>query len=157
MAERLLVIGGDAGGMTAAMQARRRRPDLEIVALEKGRWTSYSACGIPYVVGGTVDKLDDLVVRTPAQFAANSNIDARVQHEATAIDLDKREVEVRDHAADRTYRLGFDILQIGTGAKAMRPDLPGVDDEHIHGVQTLEDGAHLLEHVGGAVPDSGGR
>ena len=152
-----MVIGADAGGMTAAMQARRRRPDLEIVALEKGRWTSYSACGIPYVVGGTVDSLEDLVVRTPEEFAAKSNIDARVQHEATAIDLDKREVEVRDHAGDRTYRLGFDILQIGTGAKAMRPDLPGVDDEHIHGVQTLEDGAHLLEHVGGAVPDGGGR
>jgi NADPH-dependent 2,4-dienoyl-CoA reductase/sulfur reductase-like enzyme len=155
--ERLVVIGGDAGGMTAAMQARRRRPELEIVALEKGRWTSYSACGIPYVVGGVVDGLADLVVRTPEQFAANSNIDARVRHEAIAIDLDKREVEVRDLDGGRTYRLGFDILQIGTGANAMRPDLPGVNDEHIHGVQTLEDGAHLLEHVGGAVPDSGGR
>jgi NADPH-dependent 2,4-dienoyl-CoA reductase/sulfur reductase-like enzyme len=155
--DRLVVIGGDAGGMTAAMQARRRRPDLEIIALEKGRWTSYSACGIPYVVGGTVDSLEDLVVRTPEQFAANSDIDARVQHEVTAIDLDAREVEVRDHVEERTYRLGFDILQIGTGAKAMRPDLPGVDDEHIHGVQTLEDGAHLLEHMGGTVPDGGGR
>jgi NADPH-dependent 2,4-dienoyl-CoA reductase/sulfur reductase-like enzyme len=153
----LVVIGADAGGMTAAMQARRRRPDLDIVALEKGRWTSYSACGIPYVVGGTVEGLDDLIVRTPEQFRANNNIDARVQHEATAIDLDRREVEVRDHTHDRTYRLGFDILQIGTGAKPMRPDLPGVDDEHIHGVQTLEDGAHLLEHVRGAVPAGGGR
>jgi NADPH-dependent 2,4-dienoyl-CoA reductase/sulfur reductase-like enzyme len=157
VSERLVVVGGDAAGMSGASQARRRRPDLEIVALEKGRWTSYSACGIPYVVGGTVSGLDDLITRTPEEFRSKWNIDARVRHEATAIDLDKREVEVRDHEHDRTYRLGFDILHIGTGAKATRPDLPGIDDEHIHGVQTLEDGAHLLDHVGGGAPTGGGR
>jgi NADPH-dependent 2,4-dienoyl-CoA reductase/sulfur reductase-like enzyme len=143
--------------MTAATQARKRRADLEIVALEKGRWTSYSACGIPYVVGGTVDSLETLVVRRPEDLRSQTNIDARVQHEATAIDLDKREVEVRDHVENRTYRLGFDVLHIGTGAKPLRPDLPGIDDEHIHGVQTLEDGAHLLDHVGGGTPAGGGR
>ena len=82
MPERLLVIGGDPGGMAAASQARRRRPDLEIVALEKGRWTSYSACGIPYVIGGDVDSIDELVVRTPEQHRANG-IDARAMSEAT--------------------------------------------------------------------------
>ena len=65
MTQRLLVIGGDAGGMAAAAVARRRKPDLEIVALEKGHWTSYSACGIPYVVGGDVRSLDQLVTRWP--------------------------------------------------------------------------------------------
>jgi NADPH-dependent 2,4-dienoyl-CoA reductase/sulfur reductase-like enzyme len=65
MARRLLVLGGNAAGMSAASQARRRDPELEIVALERGTHTSYSACGIPYVVGGVVDDLDDLVVRTP--------------------------------------------------------------------------------------------
>lgn len=146
MAERLVVVGGDAGGMGAATQARRQRPDLEVVALEKGRWTSYSACGIPYVVGGVVDRLDDLVVRTPKQFA-EAGIDARVGHEVTGVDLDKREVEVRDSNDDRTYRLGFDILHFGTGARPVRPDLPGIDGEHVHGVQTLEHGAHLIEHL----------
>src|SRR5947199_4757216 len=106
MPERLVVIGGDAGGMAAASQARRRRLDLEIIALEKGRWTSYSACGIPYVVGGTVAGFDELVVRTPAEFRDMFQIDARVGHEVTAIDVDRREVEVR--AADGTYQLGFD-------------------------------------------------
>ncbi|HZN15480.1 MAG TPA: FAD-dependent oxidoreductase [Acidimicrobiales bacterium] len=147
MSERLVVVGGDAGGMAAATQVRRRRPEMEIVALEKGRWTSYSACGIPYVVGGVVDALDDLVVRTPAQFRDQSNIDARMGHEAMAIDLDRREVEVRDHDAETTYALGFDLLHIGTGASPIRPDLPGIDGDHVHGVQTLEDGAHLLDHA----------
>ena len=65
---RLVVIGGNAGGMSAAAQARRRNPKLEIVAIEKGTHTSYSACGIPYVVGGVVDDLEELVVRTPQEF-----------------------------------------------------------------------------------------
>jgi NADPH-dependent 2,4-dienoyl-CoA reductase/sulfur reductase-like enzyme len=144
--ERLLVIGGDAGGMAAASQARRRRPkDLEIVALEKGRWTSYSACGIPYLVGGDVDSLEDLVARTPQEFRDGFNIDVRMRSEAMAIDLDRREVEIRDHEHDRTYKLGFDILHIGTGGTPNRPPLPGIDLPFIHGVQNLEHAARLLE------------
>jgi len=147
MTERLVVVGGDAGGMAAASQARRLRPDLEIIALERGRWTSYSACGIPYVVGGDVSGLDDLVVRTPEQFRDRQNIEARIGHEVTALDLERREVEVRDLDAGSTYRLGFDHLHLGTGARPQRPDLPGIDGGHIHGVQTLDDGAHLLRHL----------
>ena len=145
MGERLVVIGGDAGGMAAATQARRRRPDLEIVALEKGRWTSYSACGIPYVVGGDVDGIERLVVRTPQEFRDRHLIDVRTRHEATAIDLDKRTVEVRDHEHGRTYTTGFDLLHLGLGAVPLRPKLPGIDKPLVHGVQTLEDAAHLLD------------
>ncbi|MBW3667909.1 MAG: FAD-dependent oxidoreductase [Actinobacteria bacterium] len=144
MAERLIVVGGDAGGMAAATEARRRRPDMEIIALEKGRWTSYSACGIPYLVGGEVGELDDLVVRTPQQFRDKHLIDVRTRHEVTGIDVAKRTVEVRDHEHGRTYTTGFDTLHLGLGAVPLRPDLPGVELPHIHGVQTLEDADHLL-------------
>jgi NADPH-dependent 2,4-dienoyl-CoA reductase/sulfur reductase-like enzyme len=149
MAERMVVIGGDAGGLTAATQARRLRgpDDLEIIALEKGHWVSYSACGIPYVVGGVVDALEDLIVRTPEQLRQDSAIDVRTRHEATGIDLDARTVEVRDHADNRTYTLGFDVLHIGTGATPVRPPLPGMDRDDVHGVQTLDDAAHLLRHA----------
>src|SRR5690554_4411053 len=105
MAERLVVIGGDAGGMGAASQARRLRPDLEIVALERGRWTSYAACGIPYLVAGDVDDVEDLVVRDPQTFRAEQRIDVRIRHEVTAIDVDARTVEVRDLERDRTLIL----------------------------------------------------
>ena len=146
MSERLLVIGGDAGGMAAASQAKKRRRDLDVVALEKGRWTSYSACGIPYLVGGDVGDIEELVVRTPAQHR-ELGIDARDRHEGMAIDLDRREVEVRDLDGERTYRLGFDQLVIATGAVPRRPPLPGFDDHRVHGVQTLDDGADLLAHA----------
>src|SRR5205807_2819560 len=146
VSERLVVIGGDASGMTAASLAKKLRPELDVVALEKGPWTSYSACGIPYVIGGDVDSIDELVVRTPEQHRANG-IDARAMHEATAIDLDAREVEVHDIDGSRTYRLGFDQLIIATGATPRRPPVPGFDHEKVHGVQTLDDGAHLLRHA----------
>jgi NADPH-dependent 2,4-dienoyl-CoA reductase/sulfur reductase-like enzyme len=144
--ERLVVIGGDASGMTAASLAKKLRPELDVVALEKGPWTSYSACGIPYVIGGDVDTIDELVVRTPEQHRENG-IDARAMNEATAIDLDAREVEVRDIDASHTYRLSFDQLIVATGATPRRPPVPGFGHEKVHGVQTLDDGAHLLRHA----------
>ncbi len=147
MGERLVVIGGDAGGMAAASQAKRRKPELEVVGLGKGSWTSYSACGIPYLVGGVVDELDDLVARTPQEFRDKQRIDVRMGHEATAIDLDARRVEVRDHGHDRTLQLGFDHLMIGTGARPTRPPLPGIDLDFVKGVQTLDDAKVLLDHA----------
>jgi NADPH-dependent 2,4-dienoyl-CoA reductase/sulfur reductase-like enzyme len=161
--ERLVVIGGDAAGMAAASNARRRRgpDDLEIVALEKGRWTSYSACGIPYVLGGDVDGMERLVVRSPEEFRERYGIDARTLSEATAVDLDGGTVEVRDAVRGSTYRLGFDQLLVATGARPRRPDLPGVDSADVHGVQTLEDGYAVLErakagHVRNVVVIGGG-
>jgi NADPH-dependent 2,4-dienoyl-CoA reductase/sulfur reductase-like enzyme len=147
MAERLIVIGGDGAGMSAASTARRLRPDLEIVALEKGGYTSYSACGIPHVVGGEVASLEDLVARTPQQFRAEHRIDVRMAHEVIGIDLDARRVQVRDHNHNRDVTLGFDLLHIATGARPIRPPLPGIDEPFIHGVQSLDDAAHLLEHA----------
>src|SRR5262245_54829696 len=108
MAERLVVIGGDAAGMSAASQARRRDADLEIVALEKGRWTSYAACGIPYYVAGDVEDLERLVARTPQEFRDNQRIDVRTEHEVTAIDTDAGHVEVHDLAHGRTFTFGYD-------------------------------------------------
>lgn len=139
-----MVIGGDAAGMAAASQARRLQPNLDIVALERGTRTSYSACGIPYLVAGDVDGPDDLVARTPEVFRREHRIDVRLRHEATTIDLDARTVEVRSLEHDRTFRLGFDQLMIGTGARPIRPDLPGIDGPEIWGVQTLDDGCQLL-------------
>jgi NADPH-dependent 2,4-dienoyl-CoA reductase/sulfur reductase-like enzyme len=147
MRERLVVVGGDAAGMSAATQVRRRRPDLDVVALEKGSWTSYSACGIPYLVAGDVDSPEQLVARSPEQFRAEHRIDVRLRQEAVALDLDARTVEVRDHEHDRTYRLDFDQLMIGTGAHPVRPDLPGIGRPSVYGVQTLDDGAALLDRA----------
>src|SRR5881296_3549776 len=97
MGDRLAIVGGDAAGMSAATNARRRDPDLEIVAFERGAHTSYSACGIPYFVSGLVD----LVVRSPERHRENG-IDVRTGAEVVAIDLDARRLTVReDGGAER--------------------------------------------------------
>src|SRR6476660_1010882 len=100
MRQRMLVIGGDAAGMSAASQARRLRgpADLEIVAFERGHFTSYSACGVPYWIGGVVDVPDALVARDPATFREKYAIDVRMRHEVVDIDLDRRQVTARDLA-----------------------------------------------------------
>jgi NADPH-dependent 2,4-dienoyl-CoA reductase/sulfur reductase-like enzyme len=147
MADRLVVIGGDAGGMAAAMQARRRQPYLEIVALERGSWTSYAACGIPYLVGGEVGSLHDLVSRTPQEFREKHRIDVRLQHEVLGIDHGARRLEVRDHLHHRSIQIEYDQLHVATGARPTRPDLPGIDGDEVRGVQTLDDAAGLLQHA----------
>ena len=93
MTPRLLVVGSDAGGMSAAAQARRRRDreQLEIVVFDRGRYSSWSACGLPYYVGDLVHDADALIARTPEEFRA-SGIDMQLEHEVLAIDLDARDV-----------------------------------------------------------------
>ncbi|MDQ1422817.1 MAG: hypothetical protein QOD72_315 [Acidimicrobiaceae bacterium] len=146
MAERLVVIGGDAGGMAAISQVRRRRPATEVVVLEKGHYASYSACGIPYVVGGDVKTVAELVARPPEKHLADG-IDLRMRHEVTAIDLDRRAVSVHDLDGETDLQLDFDQLLIGTGGRPIRPTLPGIDRPLVHGVQTLDDADHLLTHA----------
>jgi NADPH-dependent 2,4-dienoyl-CoA reductase/sulfur reductase-like enzyme len=155
MSDRLVVVGGDAAGMSAAMQVRRRQPEREIVVLERGRWTSYSACGIPYLVGGSVGDIDDLVARSPETFRDRHGIDVRLGHEVRAVDLDTRRVEAWDDDAGRVVQLGFDTLHIATGARPLRPDLPGIDHPMVHGVQTLDDAATLQARVDGGPAEGG--
>lgn len=144
MSERLVVIGGDAGGMSAAAQARRLRSvdDLEIVVFERGSFTSFAACGLPYLVGGEVADVDDLVARTPEAFRA-SGIDARTRHEVVSIDTAGRKVEVRDLDRDTTSVESFDELLVATGAVPVRPPLPGIDATGVFDLRTIPDAVAL--------------
>ncbi|MGX1540847.1 FAD-dependent oxidoreductase [Streptomyces diastaticus] len=146
MRERLVVIGGDAAGMSAASQARRLKdPDaLEIVAFERGHHASYSACGIPYWVGGDVDGPDQLVARTPEEHRARQ-IDLRMRTEVTEIDVAGGRVRSRRLPDGQEVWTGYDKLVIATGARPVRPPLPGIDAPGVHGVQTLDDGQALLD------------
>lgn len=144
MTRRLVVIGGDAAGMSAASQAKRLSGDaLDVVAFERGEHSSYSACGIPYWVAGDVGSDEQLVARAPEEHR-RAGIDLRLRTEVEAVDVDAGQVKVRDRASGRTYTEGFDALVIATGAVPIRPNLSGADAEGVFGVQTLDDGAALL-------------
>ncbi|MBQ0986769.1 FAD-dependent oxidoreductase [Streptomyces sp. F63] len=151
-ARRMLIIGGDAAGMSAASQARRLKSpeELEIVAFERGHFTSYSACGIPYWVGGVVGGPDALVARTADGHRARG-IDVRLRTEVTAIDTAAQRVRVRDlehPGADGERWEGYDELVVATGARPRRPDIPGIGAPGVHGVQNLDDGRALNEALG---------
>jgi NADPH-dependent 2,4-dienoyl-CoA reductase/sulfur reductase-like enzyme len=147
--ERLVVIGGDAAGMSAASQARRlRKPDeLEIVAFERGNFTSYSACGIPYWVSGDVPDRDMLIARSAEEHRAR-DIDLRMRTEVMEIDVPGGRVRARDLGTGAESWTSYDKLVIATGARPIRPSLPGVDAPGVHGVQTLDDGQALLDTLG---------
>src|SRR5215212_5306061 len=121
-AERLLVIGGDAAGMSAAAQARRLRgaSDLAITVLEQGPEVSYSACGIPYWVGDQVSDRDALIARVPSWFE-DKDIAVHLGTRAASVDLDAATVT----AADGT-RLPYDALVVATGGRPLRPRIPGL-------------------------------
>ncbi|MFF2991863.1 FAD-dependent oxidoreductase, partial [Streptomyces cyaneofuscatus] len=147
-AERRGVCGGAARGFPPASQARRLKgPDeLEIVAFERSAFTSYSACGIPYWVSGDVEGPDDLIARTPEEHRER-DIDLRMRTEVTEIDVAGRRVRALDRESGDTYWTGFDKLVIATGARPVRPELPGIDAPGVHGVQTLGDGQALLDSL----------
>ncbi len=126
MARRLAIVGGDAAGMSAASTAKRRDPDLEVVAFERGPYTSYSACGIPYYLGGLFDDSDRLISRSPDEHGANG-IEVPARTEVTGIDLAGRTLAVRDHQTGEERSEGFDELVLATGAEAVPPPIPGAD------------------------------
>jgi NADPH-dependent 2,4-dienoyl-CoA reductase/sulfur reductase-like enzyme len=144
--ERLLIVGGDAAGMSAASQAKRLRPDLEVIAFERGWHTSYSACGMPYLVGGLVGRVESLIARTPEQFA-KQGIEARLRHEVIGIDLAARRVTVRRLDEGGEYAEPFDHLVIATGARPIVPNLPGIDAKGVSGLSVLMDGIRLRQLV----------
>ncbi|MBF6359065.1 FAD-dependent oxidoreductase [Nocardia farcinica] len=146
MSERLVVIGADATGMAAASQARRMLGprELEIVVFERGGFTSYSACGIPYWVGGVVTERDALIARTAEEHRAR-DIDLRMRTEAIELDVTGRRVRTRDLDSGVESWTEYDKLVLATGARPLRPALPGIDAAGVHGVQTLDDGQALID------------
>jgi NADPH-dependent 2,4-dienoyl-CoA reductase/sulfur reductase-like enzyme len=144
---RIVIIGGDAAGMSAAMQIRRRQPEWEVGVFEKGRHTSYGACGIPYVFSGDVASLDSLVVISPEGFH-KKGVDVRTGHEVIAIYPEQQTVEVNPPSGE-TERHSYDKLLIASGARAILPAWPGRELTGVTPVKTLADAQHLsslLQH-----------
>lgn len=138
MATRMVVIGGVAAGMSAAAKARRTNPDLEIVVYERSGYISYGACGLPYAIKGEIARIEDVIARSPEQFA-RQGVTARVHHEVLAIDPAAHTVRVRNLASDVEWTDYWDRLLLTTGGVPSRPPLPGAELAGIFTLRTVED------------------
>ncbi|MEV0061997.1 FAD-dependent oxidoreductase [Nocardia sp. NPDC050718] len=124
---RVVIVGGVAGGMSAATRLRRLDESAEIVVLERGAHVSFANCGLPYYVGGVIPKRESLLLQTPEALSARFRLDVRVRHEVVAVDPVARTVTVRELESGREYMESFDALVLSTGASAVVPPVPGVE------------------------------
>ncbi len=136
---KLVIVGGVAGGATAAARARRLSEEAEIVLLERGPHVSFANCGLPYHIGGEITDRDALLVQTPDRLKERSNLDVRIRTEVLAIDRTRKEVRVRDLADGREYAERYDKLILSPGAAPLRPPLPGIDHPRIFTLRTIPD------------------
>ncbi|MBN9187796.1 MAG: FAD-dependent oxidoreductase, partial [Microbacterium sp.] len=142
---RIVIVGGVAGGMSAAARARRLDETAEIVVLERGAHVSFANCGLPYFVGGDIEQERSLLVQTPETLRAALALDVRTGSEVTAVDTAAKTVTVR--TADGGYDLAYDALVLSPGASALRPPLPGLDSPRVHTLRTVEDAVALRSAV----------
>lgn len=140
-----IIIGGVAGGATAAARIRRNTEKAEIILFEKGEYISYANCGLPYYIGGVIKDRERLFVQTPESFGTRFNIDVRTRSEVTAIDVKKKEVTVR--SSGKTYTESYDKLLLSPGASPVRPPLPGIDTEGIFTLRNVNDTDRIKSYM----------
>ena len=142
---KVVIVGGVAGGMSAATRMRRLDESAEIVVFERGAHVSFANCGLPYYAGGVIEDRDELLLQTPESLGARFRLDVRVRSEVAAIDPDARTVTVHDLASGDTYVESYDELVLSTGASPIVPPLPGVERALI--LRDVEDVDRLVEQI----------
>jgi NADPH-dependent 2,4-dienoyl-CoA reductase/sulfur reductase-like enzyme len=147
MKMKILIIGGDAAGMSAAMQMVRNSSGHEITVLEKGGVYSYGQCGLPYVISGKIESTDRLIARTQSAFKEKYGIDARVFHEAQKVDVEHKMVSGINHSNGETYSLPYDRLLIATGVSSVVPEWEGVTLPGIFSLKTIPDAKAIMNYL----------
>ena len=143
---KIIIVGGVAGGATAAARIRRNTESAEIILFEKGAHISYANCGLPYYIGGVIKERDRLFVQTPKAFGKRFNIDVRTLSEVTAIDRERKEVTVRT-ADGKMYTESYDKLLLSPGASPVRPPLKGIDSEGIFTLRNVADTDRIKQYL----------
>ena len=147
MGKKYLVIGGVAGGASAAARLRRLSEEDEIIMFEKGPDVSFSNCCLPYYLSGTVKRAEDLLLMTPEKFKKQYNIDARINNEVISIDRKNKKVEVKNVLTGETYQETYDKLILSPGAKPVVPPIPGIDKVNLFTVRNVQDITRLKDAV----------
>ena len=135
--KKIVIIGGVAGGASAATRLRRLDEKAEITLLDRGDYVSFANCGMPYYLGGVITDRQRLLVQTVESLSRRFRLDVRTRHEVVRIDREAKVVEVRDHRQERTYREPYDVLILSPGSSPIRPNIPGIDGKHVFTLRNI--------------------
>ena len=149
-----IIIGGVAGGATAAARLRRLDEKAEIIILERGEYVSFANCGLPYYIGGVITDREDLTLQTPENFKARFNIDVRVLNEAVKVSPDAKSVTVKDLRTGETYEETYDNLILSMGAEPIRPNIDGADGSNVFTLRNIPDTLKIKNYIDTAKPRS---
>ncbi len=144
---KVVIIGGVAGGATAAARIRRLDENAEIIVFEKSGFISYANCGLPYYIGGTIENEVDLTLQTPQSFYSRFRVDMRVYHEVISINPDSKTVTVKNLGTGEVFEESYDKLLISTGARPVKPPFDGIDSDRIFTLRTVEDTLKIKKYV----------
>ena len=151
---KVLIVGGVAGGATAAARIRRLDETAEITVFERSGYISYANCGLPYYIGGVITDPEELTLQTPESFFSRFRINMKVHHEVTAIHPDQKTISVRNSKTGEEFEESYDKLILSPGAKPTQPRLPGVGIEKVFTLRTVEDTFHIKEYINKNQPKS---
>ena len=144
---KVVIVGGVAGGATAAARIRRLEEQAEIVVFERSGFISYANCGLPYYIGGVIENPEELTLQTPESFFSRFRVNMKVRHEVTAIHPDKKTVSVTNLETGDVFEESYDKLILSPGAKPTQPRLPGVGLDRLFTLRTVEDTFRIKEYI----------
>jgi len=147
MAKKILIVGGVAGGASAAARLRRLDETAKIIMFERGDYISFASCGLPYYIGGAIKNRDELLIQTPQSFKQRFNVDIRIKSEVVKINRRKKLVEVVELATGKKYVEGYDKLILSPGAEPLKPPLPGIDSNRIFTLRNIADMDRITEFI----------
>ena len=151
---KVLIIGGVAGGASAAARLRRLDESAEIIILERGDYVSFANCGLPYYIGGVITDKNNLTLQTPESFRARFNIDVRVNNEAVKIEHEIKTVTVKNSKTGEIYKESYDNLILSPGAEPIRPNIEGIDSDIVFTIRNIPDTLKIKEYIESAGPKS---
>ena len=151
---KVLIVGGVAGGATAAARIRRLDETAEITVFERSGYISYANCGLPYYIGGVITDPEELTLQTPESFFSRFRINMKVHHEVTAIHPNQKTISVRNLETGEEFEESYDKLLLSPGAKPTQPRLPGVGIKKVFTLRTVEDTFHIKEYINKNQPKS---
>ena len=144
---KILIIGGVAGGASAAARLRRLNEHAEIIILEKGGFISFANCGLPYFIGNVITDKNMLTLQTPESFRARFNIDVRIFNKAIRIDSEKKSVLIRNLQTNTDYEEDYDVLILSPGAEPVRPAIEGIDSENVFTLRNIPDTFKIKDYI----------